>query len=208
MRSFCERRPHHRPAGVTAVVVALAHQPPALMRLALDVGLGDSLCASRELKSCSSPLGRDTGVDSAPQAAPDRLILHGDASPADAPFALEMAAPFPLFRRSAPTSAGGSLFPGEARRSDGRSRWFQLSPWRSGTGCRRSQPSDRSPALRTAYPAHSAQGPLRSCVSTLEHGAPISRNEYGCSQKRRLDPLSVVIGAFFRGWPALSVAKR
>jgi hypothetical protein len=38
-------------------------------------------------------------------AASDRLILHGDASPADAPFALQAAVLFLLFRRSAPTSA-------------------------------------------------------------------------------------------------------
>ena len=57
------------------------------------------------MKSCSkSLLGRDTLIDGAPQAASGRLILHGDASPADAPLALQTAVPFLLFRRSAPTS--------------------------------------------------------------------------------------------------------
>ena len=34
-----KRRPIHRPAGIAAVVVAIPDQSPALMRLALDVGL-------------------------------------------------------------------------------------------------------------------------------------------------------------------------
>ena len=34
-----QRRPIHRPAGEAAVVIVIPDQPPALMRLALDVGL-------------------------------------------------------------------------------------------------------------------------------------------------------------------------
>ena len=55
-------------------------------------------------------------------------------------------------RRRSPRLFGGPfrdpqrrLFPAEARRSDGRSSWSPSSPWRSGTGCRKSGHSRRSP---------------------------------------------------------------
>jgi hypothetical protein len=54
-------------------------------------------------------ISRDTRIDRATQTAFGRLILHGNASPADAPFALETAVLFLLFRRSAPTSAAGAF---------------------------------------------------------------------------------------------------
>jgi hypothetical protein len=38
-KQFMQRRPVHRPAGIAAVVVVIPDQSPALMGLALDVGL-------------------------------------------------------------------------------------------------------------------------------------------------------------------------
>ena len=105
-----ERRPIHRPAGEAAVVVTIPNQSPALVRLALDVGLARLPLSVEGVEILLEPLvGRDARIDGAPQAASDRVILHGDASPADAPFALQTAVPFLLFRRSVPTSAGGAF---------------------------------------------------------------------------------------------------
>src|SRR6202020_2677528 len=48
-----ERWPFHRPAGEAAVVVTIPYQSPALMRLALDVGLACLPLGVEGLKSCS-----------------------------------------------------------------------------------------------------------------------------------------------------------
>jgi len=71
----------------------IAEQPPALVRLALDVSLG-----GLTLGPCSF---------GAPWLQPSR-----------------------------------QSFPAEPRRSDGRSSWSPSPPWRSGTGCRRSGPTE------------------------------------------------------------------
>src|ERR1700733_3438847 len=120
-----ERWPLHRPAGEAAVVVTIPNQPPALMRLALDVGLARLPLGVEGIEILLKPLlGRDARIDGAPQAAPDRLVLHGEASPADAPFALQALVPFLLFRRSVPTSAG-VVFPWRSPKK----RWpFQVVP--------------------------------------------------------------------------------
>jgi hypothetical protein len=57
-----ERRPVHRPTRIASVVVVIARQSPALMRLTFDVSLRPSRWASRELKSCSSPWSVETRV--------------------------------------------------------------------------------------------------------------------------------------------------
>ena len=96
------------------------------MRLTLDVGLRGLPLGVEGVEVLFEPLvGRDAGVDRAAQAASGRVILQSDASLADAPFALQEAVLFLLFRRSAPASAAAESFPGEARRSDGP---FQLVP--------------------------------------------------------------------------------
>src|SRR3984885_5296090 len=120
-----QRWPLHRPAGKAAVVVTIPNQPPALVRLALDVGLARLPLGVEGIEILLKPLlGRDARIDRAPQAASGRLILHGDASPADAPFALRTAVLFLLLRRSAPTSAWG-VFPWRSPKK----RWpFQVVP--------------------------------------------------------------------------------
>jgi hypothetical protein len=120
-----ERWPFHRPAGEAAVVVTIPNQSPALMRLALDVGLACLPLGVEGVEVLFEPLlGRDARIDGAPQAASGRLILHGDASPAGAPFALQTAVLFLLLRRSAPTSAWG-VFPWRSPKK----RWpFQVVP--------------------------------------------------------------------------------
>ena len=52
----------HGAAGEAAVVVAVGHEQPALVLLALDVGLAASRWASRELNSCSRPSSVDLRV--------------------------------------------------------------------------------------------------------------------------------------------------
>src|ERR1700723_1207337 len=95
------------------------------MRLAFDVGLRGLPLGVEGVEVLFKPLlGRDARIDGATQAASGRLILHGDASPADAPFALQTAVPFLLFRRSAPASGAG-VFPWRSPKK----RWpFQLVP--------------------------------------------------------------------------------
>jgi hypothetical protein len=103
--------PIHRPAGEAAIVVPIPNQSPTLVRLALDVGLARLPLGVEGIEILlKSLLGRDARIDGGTQTASDRLILHGDASAADAPFALQTAVPFLLFRRSVPTSAA-EVFP-------------------------------------------------------------------------------------------------
>jgi hypothetical protein len=136
-----QRRPIHRPAGKAAVVVTIPNQSPALARLALDVGVACFPLGVEGIEILLEPVvGRDARIDGATQAASGRLILHGGASPADAPFVSETAV---LFLRSVRTSAA-EVFPNEGRRSDDHSRWSRSSPLRSATGCRRSGHSRRS----------------------------------------------------------------
>ena len=76
-----QRRPIHRPAGEAAVVVVIPDQSPALVRLALDVGLTRLPLGVEGIEILlKSLVGRDARIDGAPQAASGRLILHGDAS--------------------------------------------------------------------------------------------------------------------------------
>src|SRR5271168_1759677 len=89
----------------------IPNQSPALVRLALNVGLARLPLGVEGVEVLLKPLiGRNGRIDSATQAASGRLILHGGEFPADAPFALQTAVPFLLFRRSAPASAAG-VFP-------------------------------------------------------------------------------------------------
>src|SRR5271156_5326642 len=90
------------------------------MSLTLDVGLRSVSLGVEGVEVLLKPLvGRNPCIDRAAQAASGRVILHDDASPADAPFALLEAVLFLLFRRSAPA------FPWRSPKK----RWpFQLVP--------------------------------------------------------------------------------
>ena len=106
-----QRWPIHRPAGEAAVVVTIPNQSPTLVRLALDVGLARFPLGVEGIEILLKPLlRRDARIDGATQAASGRLTLHGDASPADAPFTLQAAVLFLLFRGSVPTSVA-EVFP-------------------------------------------------------------------------------------------------
>ena len=72
-----QRRAVERGAGERAVIVAVVDQAPALMRLALDVGLaGLALRVERVEFEVEIMLGRFAGVDRAAQQFLDRA-LHG-----------------------------------------------------------------------------------------------------------------------------------
>ncbi len=61
-----QRRPLHGAAGIAAVVEALANEPPALVRLALDIGLGGfSLRVEGIEVLFKARVGGDAGVDGA-----------------------------------------------------------------------------------------------------------------------------------------------
>ena len=96
-----QRRPVHRPARVAAVVVAIAGQSPALMRLTFDIGLRRlSLGVEGVEVLFESLVGRDPGVDRAAQTAFGRQIFHRGASSDDAPHPTIAATLTLLFRRS------------------------------------------------------------------------------------------------------------
>ena len=69
IEQLLQGRPIHRAAGEAAVVVAIPDQPPALMRLALDVGLGSLPLGVEGVEVLFEPLlGRDAGIDRAAQS--------------------------------------------------------------------------------------------------------------------------------------------
>ena len=138
-----ERRPIQRAAGEAAVVVTIPNQSPALMRLALDVGLARLPLGVEGIEVLFEPLvGRDPRIDRATETALGRLI----------PMATLHATRHSRYRRRSHFCSFGDpcphrlrkSFPDEGQRSGGRSRWFRSSLWRSGTGCRRSDRSKRS----------------------------------------------------------------
>src|SRR5208283_2651218 len=62
---FLQSGPIHRAAGKAAIVVTVPDQPPALVSLALDVGLGRLTLGVEGVeiqKSCSSPWSVETRV--------------------------------------------------------------------------------------------------------------------------------------------------
>ena len=69
IKDFLERRPLHRAARVATVVVASADELPALVGLALDIGLRRlPLIVERVELLLQAMLGRDAGVDGAAQS--------------------------------------------------------------------------------------------------------------------------------------------
>ncbi len=183
------------PPEIAAVVITLADPSPALARLALDVGLGapPALRVEGIESPVRAPVGRDACVDGATQAASDRLILQSDASPADAHSLYGRRSyfcSFPYPRRRLLQKS----FPGEAQRSDGRSTWSWSSPWRSGTGCRRFDPS--SEAFVEDH------DPLEPAVHSRTSSAPTFKRPLlafdACAgrQERRRHPLPQSEGSF------------
>jgi hypothetical protein len=81
VEQFLEGGSVHGAAGVAAIVIAVADQPPAFVGLALDVGFG-WLGAGVQLarQSAGGMLGRDAGVDGAAQGCLAALGLRGDAT--------------------------------------------------------------------------------------------------------------------------------
>jgi hypothetical protein len=122
-QKLLQRWPLHRPAREAAVVIVIPNQSPALMRLALNVGLTRLPLGVEGVEILFEALiCRDARID---RAAFGRVILQSDASLADAPFALQEAVLSLLFRRSAPASAAAGVFPWRSPKK----RWpFQLVP--------------------------------------------------------------------------------
>jgi hypothetical protein len=87
-------------------------------------GALEAMGSSNRYQAFEPLVGRDACINGATQARFDRLTLHGDASPGDAPFALSEAALFLLFRRSA-LACATRVFPWRSPKK----RWpFQLVP--------------------------------------------------------------------------------
>ena len=103
----------------------IPNQPPAFMRLAFDVGLRRLPLGVEGVEVLFEPLvGRDARIDRAAETALGHRILHGDAFPADPPFAPWEAVLSLLFRRSAAAS-DGAVFPWRSPKK----RWpFQFVP--------------------------------------------------------------------------------
>src|SRR5208337_3181244 len=86
---FLQSRPIHRAAGKAAIVITLPDQPPALVSLALDVGLGRLTLSVEGVEVLlKSLVGRDARVDCTSQALLGRQILHRGEFPSDAPWAV------------------------------------------------------------------------------------------------------------------------
>ena len=121
-----QSRPIHRAAGEAAVVVTIPNQSPALVRLALDVGLARLPLGVEGVEVLFEPLvGRDPRIDRAAQAASCQSDPSWRASPPTRHSLLAVGGrSFPLFRRSAPSSAAAA-FPCRSPKK----RWpFQLVP--------------------------------------------------------------------------------
>ena len=146
MSKSLQCRPIHRAAGIAANVITVPDAPQALVSLALDVGLGRLALSVEGIEVLLEPLvGRDARVDRTSEAPLGRQAIRHRGV-----FLAMRHSPFS--RRRSPRPFGGPfrdpqrrLFPAKARRSDGRSSWSPSSPWRSGTGCRKSGHSRRSP---------------------------------------------------------------
>ena len=100
---FLQSRPIHRAAGKAAIVITIPDQSPALVSLALDVGLGRLTLSVERIEVLLEPLvGRDARVDRTSQAPLGRQILHRGGLPSEASCAFLAPALASPFRRSLP----------------------------------------------------------------------------------------------------------
>lgn len=164
IKKLLERGPLHRPTRIAAVVVMIAGQSPALVRLTLDIGLRRLPLSVEGVEVLFEPLvGRDPSIDRAAQTAFGRQIFHRDASPENALLQPIATAPTSSFVVSLLHSRQQSL-PDGARRSDDRSSSSWSSLRRFGTGfeksghSRRSRPRGSRPA-RAFLPLSYQHGP-------------------------------------------------
>ena len=108
---FLQGRPIYRAAGKAAIVVTVPDQPPALVSLALDVGLGRLTLGVEGIEVLLKPLvGRDAGVDRTAQAPPRTSRNGAGPRQAASPEASGRCSRSPRFSSPSRSSSDGRAF--------------------------------------------------------------------------------------------------